>query len=248
MSHAYDSRFMNYADVSSRASARRIAGLLLKALPIRSVLDVGCAKGTWLDVWSELGVGEIQGVDGDYVDRAHLVIPSERFRAANLAQALDLERQFDLVQSLEVAEHIPRESAAIFVENLVRHSSGVVLFSAAPPGQGGEFHVNEQPYDFWRALFARHGYEACDWIRPQILGETSISFWYRYNTMLYVHTGVIARLPPAIAATRVPAEQVLADVSPTWFQWRKHLVRLLPHQLRDQLARFKANFLPSGRW
>lgn len=131
MSHAYDSRFMNYADVSSRTSAQRIAGLLLQALPIRSVLDVGCAKGTWLDVWSELGVGEIQGVDGDYVDRANLVIPAARFRAANLAQALDLGRQFDLVQSLEVAEHIPGESASIFVENLVRHSSGIVLFLRA---------------------------------------------------------------------------------------------------------------------
>lgn len=248
MSHAYDSRFMNYADVSSRTSAQRIAGLLLQALPIRSVLDVGCAKGTWLDVWSELGVGEIQGVDGDYVDRANLVIPAARFRAANLAQALDLGRQFDLVQSLEVAEHIPGESASIFVENLVRHSSGIVLFSAAPPGQGGEFHVNEQPYDYWRALFRRHGFDAYDCIRPQIANEASVSFWYRYNIFLYVHQTAIARLPAATIATRVGDEQMLTDISPTLFKWRKQIVRLLPDGVRDGLARFKANFLPSGRW
>jgi len=248
MSHAYDSRFMNYADVSSRTSAQRIAGLLLHALPIRSVLDVGCAKGTWLDVWTELGVGEIQGVDGDYVDRANLVIPAARFRAANLAQALDLGRQFDLVQSLEVAEHIPGESASIFVENLVRHSSGIVLFSAAPPGQGGEFHVNEQPYDYWRALFKRHGFEAYDCIRPQIAGEVSVSFWYRYNIFLYVHETAIARLPAATTTTRVSDAQILTDISPALFKWRKQIVRLLPDGVRDSLARFKANFLPSGRW
>lgn len=156
MSHAYDSRFMSYADRSSRASARRVAGLILAELPVASVLDIGCAKGTWLNVWSELGVGEIQGVDGEYVERDQLVIPPERFHAWNLAQPLDLARQFDLVQSLEVAEHIGAEHAGIFVENLVRHSRGIVLFSAAPPGQGGEFHVNEQHCDYWREQFALH--------------------------------------------------------------------------------------------
>lgn len=248
MSHAYDERFMSYADRSSRASAQHIARLIAAALPIDSVLDIGCAKGTWLDVWTEQGVRDIQGVDGDYVDRAQLVIPAERFRAWNLAQPLDLERRFALVQSLEVAEHIAADSAATFVDNLVRHSRGIVLFSAAPPGQGGEFHVNEQPYDYWRALFARHGFHAFDWIRPQIASEVSISFWYRYNSFLYVHQDTLANLPASIASTRVDAGQPLNDISPALFQWRKQLVRLMPPTLRDGLARFKANFLPSGRW
>lgn len=248
MSHAYDARFMSYADRSSRASARCIAGLLLAELPVASVLDIGCAKGTWLQVWSELGVGEIQGVDGDYVDREQLVIAPERFRAWNLAQPLDLARQFDLVQSLEVAEHIGAEHAATFVGNLVRHSRGIVLFSAAPPGQGGEFHVNEQPYDYWRALFALHGFHAHDWIRPQIANDPAISFWYRYNTFLYVHDVAIARLPASIANSRVPTDRSLPDISPALFRLRKQVVRRLPSALRDGLARFKANFLPSGRW
>lgn len=248
MSHAYDSRFMNYADRSSRLSAERIAGAIAAALPVASVLDIGCARGTWLDVWSGLGVEDIQGVDGDYVQRESLVIPAQRFRAWNLAEPLDLGRQFDLVQSLEVAEHIPAGSAAVFVDNLVRHSRGIVLFSAAPPGQGGEFHVNEQPYEYWRALFARHGLRAHDWIRPQVAGHPEISFWYRYNLFLYVHDSALARLPPSIAASRVPDGQALVDISPPLFRLRKRLVRLLPGGLRDGLARFKANYLPSGRW
>jgi len=48
--------------------------------------------------------------------------------------------------------------------------------------------------------------------------------------------------------TRVPAGQPLVDLSPPLFRLRKGLVRLLPPTLRDRLARFKANFLPSGRW
>ena len=49
------------------------------------------------------------------------------------------------------------EHADTFVQNLVRHASGAILFSAAPPGQGGEFHVNEQPYEYWRGKFQRCG-------------------------------------------------------------------------------------------
>ena len=190
----------------------------------------------------------MQGVDGDYVKRDELRIPQDRFRAADLSQPLDLGRRFDLVQTLEVAEHIKAAAAATFVENLVKHSSGIVLFSAAPPGQGGEFHINEQPYDYWRALFRRHDFHAYDWIRPQLAGDETISFWYRYNVFLYVRSDVAATLPPGIAAARVADDKSLSDISPALFRLRKTVVRLLPYALRDGLARFKANYLPSGRW
>jgi SAM-dependent methyltransferase len=249
MAHAYDPKFMAYADQSSRYAANRIGRLLIAALaPIDSVLDIGCAKGTWLDAWRELGVGTIQGVDGDYVERSQLVIAPENFRAWDLSRPLQLDRQFDLVQSLEVAEHIEPDAAHIFVENLTRHSRGLVLFSAAPPGQGGEFHVNEQPYEYWRAIFASLGFDAYDWVRPQIADDAAISFWYRYNVFLYVHAGRADGLPAAVKATRAAPGAPLRDRSPPLFRLRKGLVRMLPASLRDGLARFKANYLPSGRW
>jgi SAM-dependent methyltransferase len=240
MQHSYDSRFMNYADRSSRHSARTISALLRKALTITSVLDVGCAKGTWLSAWQESGVGEIIGVDGNYVATDELVIPHERFVAADLSQPIDLHRTFDLVQSLEVAEHIRPEAADQFVQNLVRHSAGVVLFSAAPPGQGGEFHVNEQPYDYWREKFRARGFAAYDYIRPLIADDKSVSFWYRFNTLLYVREDVVKSLPEIIRAVRVPDTQRVDDVSPPWFRARKMLVRLMPHAVQQSLAQFKA--------
>jgi hypothetical protein len=36
----------------------------------------------------------------------------------------------------------------MFVYCLARHARRFVLFSAAPPGQGGEFHVNERPFEY----------------------------------------------------------------------------------------------------
>jgi hypothetical protein len=47
-----------------------------------------------------------------------------------------LDRRFDLVQSLEVAEHITPAASEAFVEDLARHAERFVLFSAAPPGKG----------------------------------------------------------------------------------------------------------------
>jgi SAM-dependent methyltransferase len=241
MDHSYDSRFMNYADRSSRHSARTISTVLQKMLTITSVLDIGCAKGTWLSAWQESGVGEIIGVDGDYVATDELVIPSERFVAADLTQPIDLQRKFDLVQSLEVAEHIRPEAADQFVQNLARHSSGIVLFSAAPPGQGGEFHVNEQPYDYWREKFRAHGFAAYDYVRPLIANDKSVSFWYRFNTLLYVREDMVKSLPAAIQTTRVPDAGRIRDFSPPWFRTRKLIIRALPYALQQKLARFKAH-------
>ena len=239
---------MDYTDASSRHSAMTISRLLRAPLAVDSVLDIGCAYGTWLAAWRQAGVATIHGADGTYVNQDRLVIPRNAFTQADLAAPLALGSRFDLVQSLEVAEHIAEASARQFIVNLVNHSNGLVLFSAAPPGQGGEFHVNEQGYDYWRQKFAAHGYGAFDYVRPRIASDTSISFWYRYNIILYVHRDRVGALPPELIATRVESSLTIPDIAPVAFRLRKAVVRSLPVSLRHTLARFKARLLPSGRF
>ena len=240
MSHQYNTDFMSYADRTSRYAAQTVAALLRGWFPIGSLLDVGCAKGTWLSVWRDAGTEDIHGVDGDYVGRDTLVIPADHFSAKDLSRRFDFSRRFDLVQSLEVAEHIPASAADTFVDNLVRHANGLILFSAAPPGQGGEFHVNEQPYDYWRGKFATRDYVACDSLRPHLTGNQQISFWYRYNTLLYVHRSRLPDAPDEVRASVIPNGTPVCDVAPTWFKLRKAVVRLLPESAKEWLAHFKA--------
>ena len=240
MSHQYNADFMTYTGETSRFAAQKIAALLKEWFPISSLLDVGCAKGTWLSVWRDGGVEDIQGADGDYVDRNTLAIPSDRFSAKDLSQPFDFSRRFDLVQSLEVAEHIQAAAADTFVDNLVRHANGLILFSAAPPGQGGEFHVNEQPYDYWREKFAAHDYVACDCLRPHLAGNQLISFWYRYNTLLYVRRERLPEAPKEVHASVIPQGESVPDVAPVWFKFRKAVVRQLPMATREWIARSKA--------
>src|SRR4051794_37856528 len=182
--HVYSTDFYDYIDAGSRASAEVVSGLILGEIKVKSLLDVGSGHGAWAAVWLKAGVKDVLAVDGDYVNRDQLAIPADKFIGHDLATALDLERKFDLVQSLEVAEHLPGSSAPGFVDNLVRHGD-LILFSAAVPHQGGEHHVNEQPPEYWRKLFAERGYEVFDWLRPRLASHREVKPWYRFNSFLY---------------------------------------------------------------
>lgn len=241
----YDQVFYEYVNRGAIRSAEIVLPHLLRHLAIGAVLDVGCGQGGWLSVFRRLGVTEVTGIDGDYVSRSHLLIPPERFVAGDLAAGFRLEGHFDLVMSLEVAEHLPPERSAAFVEALVGHG-GMVLFSAAPPGQGGHAHINEQDYDYWRRLFARHGYVGFDYLRPLIRHEQRVEPWYRYNPILYVASGRVARLPEEIRRCRLAEGEPIKDLSPGWYRARKRLVRLLPPRLMTWIASCKERFV-AGR-
>ena len=177
---------------------------------------------------------------GAYVDPASMLIDRSQFAVADLAAGFELGRTFDLVQSLEVAEHLPASVGAKFIRTLVDHSRGFVLFSAAPPGQGGEHHINEQPYEYWRALFRELGYRAVDWVRPKLAGNRKISFWYRYNIMLYVSEAMLPSLPHGVRACALRDDQPIPDVSPFLFRVRKRIVHQLPASVTMALAHLKA--------
>jgi SAM-dependent methyltransferase len=189
----YDPNFYAVQAGGSYRSARRIVPLLLERMAVGSVLDVGCGVGTFLRVFGEHGVGDIQGVDGDYVPRGQLLIDAGRFLGRDLGEPLDLGRRFDLVMSLEVAEHLPEALAGRFVDNLCRHGS-VVLFSAAIPGQGGTHHVNERWPGYWAGLFAERGYRVLDILRPLLWNDGEVEYWYCQNCLLFADDRGMAAL------------------------------------------------------
>ena len=136
----------------------------------------------------------VYGIDGDYVDRAQLFIDEKFFHPANIEERITLERRFDLVESLEVAEHLTPARADSFVEDLTRLSD-VILFSAAIPAQGGTNHVNEQWQSYWAEKFLRLGYVGIDCIRPQIWRNLDAGLCYRQNIFIYVKDTELYRYP-----------------------------------------------------
>lgn len=210
MSHVYSNEFYDYIDKGARRSAQAVISIVHPRLDSRSVLDLGCGRGVWLSEWQKAGIVDVAGADGDYVDRDRLAITPGCYHAADLTKPFDLGRRFDLAQSLEVGEHLPERASEILVDSLTRHADRI-LFSAAVTGQGGEFHINEQPLSFWQDLFARRGYSAFDCVRPHLRTMPGIEPWYRYNTILYVNDAGRTGLPQEIAPASARRPPVTAD-------------------------------------
>lgn len=237
-SHEYKGDFFDYINAGSLASARVVSPLVSGWLKPQSLLDVGSGAGAWCKIWKEQGIPEVTGVDGEYVKTESLLIPEGDFLRRDLSAPFDLGRKFDLVTSLEVAEHVAEGSARIFVENLVRHGD-CVMFSAAVPGQGGEFHVNEKPLSYWRALFLEHGYRCFDPVRPAIARAATVEPWYRYNILFYVRGETVLRLPEEIRANEVRAGSDIRDVSPLGWRARNAIIKSLPAPLVSKLVAVK---------
>jgi len=238
VTHSYQSAFFDYINAGSLASARVIAPIICRLLTPHSVLDVGCGAGAWCKVWKEAGVNAVVGVDGEYIDRQDLLFSIEDFHAQDLSKTFNLNSTFDIVASLEVAEHVPEEYADVFIDNLVRHGKKI-LFSAAVPGQGGEFHVNEQPLHYWRKKFAERGYHCFDPLRPQIVADTRVESWYRYNTLLYVSEDMIPALTQEVLASNLSIDSKIPEMAPIGWRARKAVIRSLPNAVINQLVKLK---------
>jgi SAM-dependent methyltransferase len=214
MTHEYTEEFFRALRDGAQRSAAEIVPLVLDLIQPRSVVDVGCGTGTWLMLFSRHGVADYLGVDA-FTPAGLLEIPRERFVEADLTRPLALGRRFDLAVSLETAEHLPEFAAKDFVESLTRLAPAV-LFSAAIPGQGGTGHLNEQWPEYWARLFADHGFEPIDVLRPRLWNNERVEVWYVQNTLLYVEVrrrAEFPRLAGAIEACGAP----LAVVHPRLF-------------------------------
>ena len=78
----------------------------------------------------------------------------------DLRRPLDLRRTFQLSTCIEVAEHLTPAATPILCETIASHlieDGGWLVFTAAPPGQMGEHHVNLQSSFWWRERLSSAG-------------------------------------------------------------------------------------------
>jgi SAM-dependent methyltransferase len=145
-----------------------------------SILDVGCGMGTWLKIISDSGIEDFLGIDGIEVANDDFFVSKEKFQKYDLTTSWSINRKFDIVLCLEVAEHLPHNSASNFIKALTNHSD-TIFFSAACPNQPGQGHINCQSIEYWQQLFNEHGYACFDEIRPMIWNEKFPEWWYKQN-------------------------------------------------------------------
>ncbi len=232
----YSDSFFDNQKAGSLSSAQVILSALFGVLgrvPV-SVADFGCGVGTWLRVATELGAAAIRGFDGPWVPASQLTIPAASFTACDLAHVartgiLPAEDAlpYDLVISVEVAEHLPPVYSADFVQLLCK-CGDLILFSAAIPYQGGESHVNEDWPTSWSDLFAQHGFECFDALRSLVWANPAVEWWYAQNVLVFAKGSANAALRTRLE----PVPQPLVLVHP-----RKYLLQVTAEQeLREGLA------------
>ena len=228
----YGKDFYAYINRGSLESARVVVPIVKSMFSVSEILDVGCGAGAWLSVWKEHGCG-VTGIDGEYVLDGGILIDRSEFVPHDLNDSFSLARKFDLVQCLEVAEHLPEVRADQLVESLTGHGD-IVMFSAACPGQGGKCHINEQPYSYWKEKFGRSGFVMIDCLRRSIGSERQVKPWYRYNIFVFMSDDLFRSSYSHLESDHVVGAP--KDVSPTIYQIRKAIVRLLPESVVTLLA------------
>ena len=222
----YDPSYYDGFRGGSRKSAEVIVPLIVDWVAPLSVVDLGCGMGDWLSVFKEAGVRDVVGVDGDHVQRDHLSISPQEFSPHDFTVPYSGERHYDLAVSLEVAEHLPAESARPLIGSLT-DLAPVVLFSAAIPNQPGEHHVNCQWPAYWAELFAERGYVVIDALRFRLWNDSRVDWWYRQNIIIYACEKQLdqrpelkaMRDPELIAPLPLVHPQMFQDVYVNLLQW-----------------------------
>lgn len=91
---------------------------------------------------------------------------------------------YDYIISLEVAEHIPKEYEAVYVDNIIRHAKEGIVLSWAWPGQEGHSHVNGKSFEDVKRLMDEKGFfhnvKASDFLK-----RSSSLVWLKKSTNVY---------------------------------------------------------------
>lgn len=242
----YTKEFFVELESNSYNSAKLVLPFVNDLLHPKSVIDIGCGTGEWLKVWNvDFGIEDIKGVEGPYIKKDLVKISPKKLAIQDLKLNYSEPRKYDLAMSLEVGEHLPKESSEELINTLVQLSD-VVLFSAAIPGQEGTYHINEQYPEFWAAIFKKFNYVPVDYFREMLWRVSGIEYWYKQNMILYVHEDVLPHYPALLESSKHVNSNYLFRLHPDLYELKNARIKetsTLLGLLNWKWVRFKYRYL-----
>ena len=143
----YSNRYFDTVLLRGRKDAEAFAGALIDQYEPSYVVDLGCGVGRFIQPLHASGV-DVYGVDGSAYAVSNPLDEDLSLDRHDLTEPLRLDREADVALCIEVLEHLPAESARTAIES-IRDAAPVAIVTAAQPGQGGDYHVNERPREYW---------------------------------------------------------------------------------------------------
>jgi hypothetical protein len=162
LNQIYDASFFESYNEEQESDIRIAADVLFDIFRPATALDVGCGPGMLVRRLRELNV-EAEGWDGseNALRKAHDVV-RPYLRVINVSHDAEFPLLIwprpDLVVCTEVAEHVPESESEGLLATLCGNAGKWIVFTAAPPGQGGHDHINEQPMHYWISKFEARGW------------------------------------------------------------------------------------------
>jgi 2-polyprenyl-3-methyl-5-hydroxy-6-metoxy-1,4-benzoquinol methylase len=151
----------------------RVADAIIAKLDPQTVLDAGCGIGLLVAALRERGV-EAWGVDISEYAIAHAPDNVRPYcKVGSITEELD--RRYDLIACIEVAEHLPEELADLAIANLTAHTD-CVLFSSTPDHVEDPTHLNVKPAEYWLELFRRHDFVRDPTVDAGFVSEHAVCF------------------------------------------------------------------------
>ena len=147
--------YLRMSRKSAQADAEATCEILVGEFEPRSVIDLGCGVGRFLRPFHQRGIS-VYGVDAAASAINNSLIPTEYLDQHDLREPLTVESRYDLVICFEVLEHLSEDYANIIVST-ISDAGDIAVVTAATPGQGGSYHMNEQPKEYWIDKFQKCG-------------------------------------------------------------------------------------------
>jgi len=165
-----------------------ITELIYDKFKPKSVVDFGCGSGSYLYFFSKLGVNKLKGFEGSQKAIDLALIEKKYIDKCDITKKIELGETYDICICFEVAEHLHEGCVGVFLDNLCS-SSATILFTAAPPDQGGRHHVNLKPMQYWIQKFGERHYHyqksLTEELKKELNDIISALSWMKTNIMIF---------------------------------------------------------------
>jgi hypothetical protein len=158
----YDKYNNNQIEERKKVFNFGLADFISKQFKPKSVFEFGCGLGLYLDhIAQSTNASELHGIEPNGIPSNTKKVFIHAIDIVRDGIPISLLKNFDLVYSIEVLEHIEQKYHCDIILFLSKICERVFVFSAAQPGQEGVGHISCRPQEEWIELISSNGFKLC---------------------------------------------------------------------------------------